>query len=204
MNTGAAEQFCVMIRDGTMDLATAYNRVSATLTGDNPPEDWTAIDSLGRIALSGNGGTSCDADPNRAQIEIEYRVGDYGCPPLSIPDQSCAIPEVQYMDGTSGHKEWRYFIVYVKTAHLNGAVALYHHVVNHETGHVLGLRDGGPQQPVPGPNPCQFSIMHPDYYGCNGTGGWPNNGQPEWPTSSDRTSVLSLLPYIGGGGAGGK
>lgn len=54
------------------------------------------------------------------------------------------------------------------------------HLVNHESGHVFGLRDNDPYVS------CVYSIMHPSYYGC------PGNGNPAWPSSNDFSTVTTI------------
>jgi hypothetical protein len=186
INVGDSESFCVLIRDGSMPLSTAYSRVKATLTTDNPAEDWHGLDPVGRVSFLGNNGVSCDQDPNRLGIRIEFSVGNFGCPILNDPNVSCVHLFDRYYDTISGHEERRYADVYLKTSHVNGSAALYRHVINHETGHVLGLRDGD--------GTCPDSIMHSIYYGCS--------VNREWPSAGDRSSVQSLLPATGGGGGG--
>lgn len=59
-----------------------------------------------------------------------------------------------------------------------------HHVVNHETGHVLGLKD--PDQISPGVYDClgNVSVMHSQFYGCA--------YNREWPTWNDHNTVVLL------------
>jgi len=82
------------------------------------------------------------------------------------------------------HCKYTYGYVHFKTSHVNGAASLYHHVINHESGHILGLAD--PNYPVPG-NLCgayYTSVMHSNYY-CG-------EGDLEWPNGDDRWCVEDL------------
>lgn len=55
----------------------------------------------------------------------------------------------------------------------------YHHAINHETGHVLGLAD-----PPDDGSYCVYSVMHSRSYGCTSL---------EWPTGPDFNSVEWLI-----------
>ena len=81
-----------------------------------------------------------------------------------------------------GTRNYTYAFVRFKTSHLNGSVALYHHAVNHETGHILGLKD---------PNyygHCTDSVMHSKYYGCA--------TDRQWPSGADRTRATNIANYV--------
>jgi hypothetical protein len=76
------------------------------------------------------------------------------------------------------------------------------HLVNHETGHVFGLADGGPLSNPPHYG-CPQSIMHPQYpnialYGCDGrtlnADGHPYPYVPplDWPTDGDLDSIFRI------------
>lgn len=73
-------------------------------------------------------------------------------------------------DGTA--TDYGYAILVLKESTMNGTA--YDYLVNHETGHALGLLDGN--------GTCPGSIMHSADYGCG-------NGYPDWPTSIDKTTV---------------
>ncbi len=125
------------------------------------------------------GQTPCDEAPFRNDIEIEYWVRD-DTSATQCEGYSCAFPfGHQYLDSVSGHLEWSGYAVRFKTSHINGGVSLYHHVINHETGHVLGLQDGDGTCPDPD------SVMHSIYYGCE--------VNAEWPSAEDRASVGALI-----------
>ncbi len=200
INTFAVDNFCVWLEDSTMSFGTALNRVSGTLLDDN---GWDGLKG-GRVLFSG-GSTPCVDDPNRINIEIEYWVKD-DTSGTNCGGFSCAwfLPGDVYEDPISGHVEFRYGYVRFVTAHINGSLILAHHVVNHETGHILGLCDGGPDATDPANVflgctldadhfNCVDSVMHSQAYGCSNR---------EWPTSLDRAAVESLIPggVVGGGG----
>ncbi len=100
-------------------------------------------------------------------MEIEYEVRSAGCRDGS--GYSCASVTGPY-NGGYGHTDYTHGWVTLKTAHLTGGAPLYHHAVNHETGHILGFRDGA------GATDCPVSIMHSIAYGCSANYEWPTDG----------------------------
>lgn len=197
MTTFEAESICAST-DGTISSSDAVNRIWGPLTQQNPAGDWHGIGG-GRVAFSAD--TRPCYQIGGAAIQFFVDIDGTGDP--DFPNE-VQLPPPATFNGITDHKEYRVAWVYLRTADLQNN-GFYRHIVNHETGHVLGLYDGGPTATVPGPDPCQSSIMHPDYYGCNGMGGWPDNGRPEWPSDSDRNSVLFMIPSgFGGGGGGAK
>lgn len=188
INTGAPEDFCVWIRDGSTTQSLAYTRIKATLMEHNPGGDWHGI-GTGRVSFNPNGGVPCPDDPERATRDIEFEVGNYGCPQYSDPNVSCALNVSPYFDSASGHTELLYSNIQMKTTHVTGALALYHHAINHELGHTFGLRDGD--------GTCPGSIMHSAAYGCG------PSSNIEWPAAIDINSVVALMPEVGSGGGGG-
>lgn len=199
INSYEAEDFCVWIEEdsqgnplSSMDFGTAYGRVSSALMVDNPGGDWNRLNgSLGgdKLAFSATGPTPCDENLNRTRIELEYWVRD---DTSSTPcgGYSCAFPfGHQYDDPVSGHVEWSGYAVRFKTSHINqadpgpGQSKPWWHVINHETGHMLGLDD---PPPCRGEGISEDSVMHPNFfYGC------AENKQ--WPTLYDWNSVLGLI-----------
>lgn len=75
-------------------------------------------------------------------------------------------------DGTA--TDYTYGIAYLKESTFNGTASNY--IINHETGHILGLPDGD--------GTCPGSIMHSKDYGCS-------NGYPSWPYEADKNTVNS-------------
>lgn len=154
------EEFCVYT-DGSITQANAYNRVAASLWIDGA-RDWDGLASnkVWFVPYS----NPCPGLSNRSTIEIEYQVLSGGCGGVS-----CANLTNPY-DGGYGHTDYNFAYVTLKTSHLTGGAALYHHVVNHETGHVLGFKDPNFQ------GDCVLSIMHSIYYGCTSNLEWPSDG----------------------------
>ena len=73
-------------------------------------------------------------------------------------------------DGTA--IDWQFVVIVIEESTFTGTA--YDYIINHETGHALGLSDGD--------GSCPGSIMHSADYGCS-------NGYPDWPTSLDKASV---------------
>ncbi|MGG1664277.1 hypothetical protein [Brevibacillus sp. NRS-1366] len=59
-----------------------------------------------------------------------------------------------------GHEHWNYGVAYIRSVDLTNGGS---HTINHETGHLLGLIDGGTKLG----NSCTKSIMHSRAYGCS-------------------------------------
>lgn len=200
INGYEAENFCVTVVDSSMSFDDALNHVKNTLLHS---DGWDGL-KAGKVMFSG-GSTPCDQLPSISNIEIQYRVKD------STPDcggLNCVsfLPDDEYFDTRSGQTEYRHAYVIFNTTYIAGSQPLYQHTVNHETGHALGLCDGGPGadedkvppwlgcQSDPDHYDCVVSIMHSEYYGCTNR---------TWPTSLDLDSVESLIPGGGGSGGGG-
>lgn len=155
------EEFCVYVSDSSMTQSSAYNAVAHSLWIDGA-RDWDGLgaNKVWFIPYS----NSCTSLPNRSTIEIEYRVLTNGCGGVS-----CTALTNPY-NGGYGHTDYLFAYVTLKTSHLTSGAPLYHHVVNHETGHVLGFLD---------PNyygNCVDSIMHSIHYGCSTNREYPSDG----------------------------
>lgn len=215
INTFNPEDFCVWLEEddygnvlSTMDFTTAWSRIHDTLTIDNPSENWNVLQG-GKVQWIGGGPTPCDEQPSRTFFDIEYWVRDdtTGPIPQGCGGTSCAWPHGDYTyDPLVDHSEYQYYTVRFKTAHINhadpgGAYKPWHHAINHETGHVLGLKDPDYIGDCPESQGGEASVMHSQfYYGCT--------VNLEWPSASDRASVQSEIPppspiangFIKGGG----
>ena len=152
----------------------------------------------GRILFGGMEGCLVEC---RAEIRMfidEFGCGDPGPPPVY---KSCVDPPIQTtINPVTGHREVEIWQVRFATPHLEGS--LWRHFINHETGHVLGLCDGGPDAPTPQFG-CEDDLEHlkctePDSvmhtHGC---------AHVPWPSADDRASVESLIPAGSSGGPGG-
>ncbi len=176
MHNWAHEDFCAWVRDGSIAHSTVVNQLRQTLYLDNPAEDWDglAADRVYFMPYSG----SCPNLANRNDIQIEYWVVNGGCGP---PDyRSCVALYDPYWNGAMGHTDYFWASVTFNTYRLTSGRAMYHHIINHETGHVLGLKDPDYY------GQCVDSVMHSAYYGCG--------VEREWPSGADRQTVTYSGP----------
>jgi hypothetical protein len=186
----------VQVLDGSIGHDDARNRIRNTLyTGGT--NDWDGIEwvrfqdqTLINVCPAPH-----SAQPIRIYFYVVNNVNPTYCQPTpQSPDPAgCAKTTFPYEDIQSGHfgydppqYEYRAYRIYIETGPLTNSTNF---IVNHETGHALGLRDGGPGYDGTG---CTGSVMHS--YGCS--------NEP-WPSQADRNSVESLVPP-GAGGAGIK
>ncbi len=176
MNGVETENVCVEIADDSITFAFARQIIEGTLVLDNPSEDWNGLKS-GRVdffvesepCIRGFGVIEMRYDVRQAPWLEECGPGSGICADWSDP----------YPDPVSGHDEYLYGRVYLTTSVLRDPFQ-YRRVIDHETGHVLGLKDGGPDYDG---TECTGSIMHA--YGCDNV--------PEWPSAEDRASVGALI-----------
>jgi hypothetical protein len=157
-----------------MSHSTAFTRVRNTLYIDNPSEDWDGLagNKIYFVPVS----QPCNQASCRACINIEYWVRSTGCNGVSCQWFT------SYYNSHDGANDYLYAYVRFKTSHISGSTALYRHVINHETGHILGLKD---------PNytgHCMTSVMHSIYYGCS--------SNLQWPSSGDRSKVTNIANKV--------
>lgn len=179
INHFAVDNACVYMTNSDMSFDDAFLRIQQTLYH---PSGWDLLGG-GRLFFTVSS-QSCDemSDPERANIEVEYEVKD-DTSGLPCEGYSCAysLPGHIYFDSTSGHDEYRYYFVTLKTEHIDDDISLARHTINHETGHVLGLKDGD--------GTCPGSIMHSKVYFCN--------ENLEWPATIDLNSVEEVISTAG-------
>jgi hypothetical protein len=115
---------------------------------------------------------------NGIDFEFHVRISNASIPQCGGDDISCVVHDrwVQSRSGTHWHADWAY--VYMDRDHLDS-----NQLINHETGHVFGLMDGGPNL---GTGCSPPSIMHLPYYGC------PTNNFSK-PTNYDIDSVRTII-----------
>ena len=183
------ENYCVDVGFAPpMAHADALARVAGPLRLDDPSNDWNGLKG-GRVAF-GQRENQCSQPPGSAGIELKYFVQNstscsFRAEPR--PQSSCPIGDGEpRFNNVTGHREFDSFTILLFAPDLQNN-GFYHHLVNHETGHALGLQDGGTIETAdPGPIPCQDSIMHDMYHGCT--------VNYDYPTASDRVAVSEMIP----------
>ncbi|HEY0641536.1 MAG TPA: hypothetical protein VGD67_28235 [Pseudonocardiaceae bacterium] len=180
------EQYCVEDRYTSAAHSYVLNEVRNTLIVENTAWNWD-LKRGGKVDFRTvytpcrdlNSGTV----PTRNEVEIEYHVEDtITTAPAACGGTSCAAPAGPSWAGPLGRTEYTWYNVWLRGSLIKAGGDTRRHVVNHETGHVLGLRDGD--------GSCPSSIMHPSYYGC------PGNGNPAWPTALDHETVNRLIDGV--------
>lgn len=198
-------------------------RVNDALTG-NPSQDWqdAAEGSLINFILVGGCDDFNDVTyPRRSAINIEYHAttSTVGSPCNNGPDASdgvsCVFHTSLLPGGAAytwpgGHQDHKYAYVMLDVGNISESS--YHHTINHETGHVLGLTDPlipGYCRPACGEVSPYFdkclvynqlgqkvwaeSIMHSTYY-CGGetVEAGPSPSDLSWPTGGDLFVVWAI------------
>lgn len=179
------EEYCVQVDPpNTVHFNQMSQLIREALWLNNPSESWDGLAER-RIWFWPGTGLQCDQDAvGRARSEIEYRL-----------ITNCTFSRA-WMDGTyiddSLNGGWTKAQIRLCDWNLRNAF-IAHHTINHETGHALGLNDGGPTIEPTDPGvrdkTCSISIMHSGAYGCTDL---------EWPTSSDRHCVVRLATLYSG------
>jgi hypothetical protein len=172
------EQFCVQSRTASIDGTRMATFIDETLTKLSTIWDGTAS---WRVDLWRTAKSCVDYDSaTRATIEYEYHIkDDWYEVSLCGGYYSCVVFDNAVYDGSHTHYKWGYS--YLQTEHVNGYDTRARKFINHETGHILGLKD-------PDYNGhCMNSVMHNDLYSSMGC------TDPVWyPTSSDKSSVTRI------------
>jgi hypothetical protein len=191
------ERYCLDVTNanGTNIVDAAY-KINTVLRVENEGSDWHNPDNAfvheARVWFMGStwafGTLDCDAltPAQRNGVDIEIHLAyDHSATPVVCSNQNNISCVQHYSQITyQGHVDYLYGNEYLDHSHVYGSDALRRHVVNHETGHVLGLKD---------PPPCLDSggqtiqsVMHSSYY-CAGA------SNLEWPTTNDRLVVISIM-----------
>jgi hypothetical protein len=154
----------------------AYTTISNILYNNNPVK--TGILSRGMPLrrqllahlLGPIDGNPCYPSQYGAYFDVQYRIranqSVNGCGSVS-----CVAHYSPTWNASWGHNDFGLSIAFMRTDHL------YPHAVNHETGHVLGLKDPEMQ----GDCPTGGSIMHSRFNGCT--------VDYAYPTYNDRFNV---------------
>lgn len=177
------EDFCILVYDGSIAHSDVYNRVRGTLYLDDTNQDWEGLSNNRTYFVPYNQPCNSYSQATRDAIEIEFRVQTSGfsvCAPPGPPYPACVVNTGWYWNGAVGHNDARWSNIHFRTNHFTQGVALYHHVVNHEVGHTLGLKDPDNTGHCMG----NISVMHSTFYGCS--------FDREWPTWNDHNTVVLI------------
>lgn len=140
------EDWCTNTVNSTMGHSTAQTKVRKTLMEDAPAQDWHG--AAGGLIYFDEHATPCNAmdAEERAGIEFRYKIYDDTdalCNGVSCQMRFGLMTNTDHDDGL----DYTYAELYIKQAHITGTQAAMHHVISHETGHDLGLCDGGDNPP---------------------------------------------------------
>jgi hypothetical protein len=175
------EEFCVESHTGAVSTYAIGNFVQQVLT-NRPGKQWDGTANwrvdLWRTAKACSGYTSAE----RAAIEVEYHVAD-AWPNVSLcgnTTYSCTVLSKPTLDPLSKHTHYDWAVVHFQTRHVSGLDERARNFINHETGHVLGLRD--PRFA----GDCMESVMHNGLYNCT------QFNYVTYPTANDLASVARV------------
>lgn len=187
--TSAYEEFCVWVVDGSMAHTDALNSIRNILYIINQSEDWDLLAyepsvSFWRVYWIALTNDPCYPNQYGAYFDVQYRIrSDSWVPYVGswCGNANCVGGYNPTWNPAFGHYDYSLMIVFMRTLYVNNL-----HAVNHETGHVLGLMDGGPLSGTYDTT-CSQSIMHSVAYGC------PINYA--WPQFNDRFNVEYISTY---------
>lgn len=172
------EWVCVDASNSTLSHQTVLDRASDSLRYGNPTSDWHDL-AWGRVYFEFES-QSCGSVSNLSDMRMRVYAKDN-------TDNECngysCVYHFSPLLTHDGNTDYAYEKVYLKTSHIDGSAFWYHHTINHEFGHTLGLAD-------PSYGDCQNgnSIMHSGpAYGCDAI---------EWPTIHDRGAVSDIAQSI--------
>lgn len=180
-NQWADEDYCVDVTYTTLDFATAKSRIQNTLIYDRTDVNWDM--KLGGYTDFYTSSLSCSqlSGAQRQAMDLEFHVMDtvQGFAPYYRADAcggtSCVVPYGDSSGGPYGRTEWQWYDLFLRGQYMKdlgdgtgqSGPDRRRHLINHETGHVLGLADGYKPD-------CPVSVMHPYYYGCPYNYPWPS------------------------------
>jgi hypothetical protein len=166
--------WCADVKSSSVTLSSARTKINNVLTNSNGWRDGNEYNLTFMNAAYAEDNCSDISSSELEKVDIRYYImtntntacGGYSC--LQVRGgQTLTHTE---SDGTA--TDYQYAKIVIKESTFNGTA--YDYIINHETGHAIGLIDGN--------GTCPGSIMHSADYGCS-------NGYPDWPTSNDKTSV---------------
>ncbi len=177
------EQYCIQSHTSTIGYTQMANFIEETLVKMGATYVWDGTAGW-RVDLW-RASPACNQIPSttRAGIGTEYHVNtDWTNIPLCGTYYSCVVHDNPVYDSTGGHTHYRWMYSYLQAEHVSGFDTRARRFINHETGHVLGLRD-----PSGYGTDCSESVMHNVLYGCPSTV-W-------YPTASDKAAVTRIADY---------
>ncbi|HYO51654.1 hypothetical protein [Archangium sp.] len=178
---GQDEQYCAMSHTSAVSSTWLGDNVQDTLI-NYPGNMWDGAANW-RVDLWRTQKACNEYDSaTRGTIEIEYYVKeDWWDVELCQGYYSCVVADNGVWDSVGGHTHYKWMYVRYQLEHIyNTTAERKRKFINHETGHVLGLRDPAGQ----GTDCAVTSVMHNDLYGC---------GYSVWyPTSSDLAAVTRV------------
>jgi hypothetical protein len=171
------EDYCAETSRTTRSFSNLISNINHALYIDPPSDqkwDATSFDDVNggwRIWLVPHQSAPCQnlSPSERGPIEIEYTLADDNSYVCQTTKCNISIASTQYID-QMGHSAAQFYYVYLYAPRVNGEEipGYYNHMVNHETGHTLGLADGD--------GTCPDSIMHSSTYGCLSDRTYPSAG----------------------------
>ncbi len=180
------EQYCIQSHTSAVSGASLGSFIQETLTALDASVIWDGTAGW-RVDLWRTSKLCNEYDTaTRGTIEIEYQMKDsWADVPMCYPNYSCVVKDNGVVDSVDGHTHYKWAYVYLRRDHAGNFDTRARKLINHETGHVLGLAD-------PRWNgDCPYSVMHNDLYSSMGC------TNPVWhPTSNDFSSVTKIADRI--------
>jgi len=177
------EQYCIQSHTSTISQTQMANFIEETLVKMGTASMWDSTNNWKVDLWRATPACNLIDSTARASIGTEYHINtDWTNIPLCGTYYSCVVHDNPVYDATGGHTHYKWMYSYLQAEHVNGYGTRARKFINHETGHVLGLKD-----PAGYGTDCQDSVMHNDLYGCPSTV-W-------YPTANDRAAVTRIGNY---------
>ncbi|MFP2962502.1 hypothetical protein ACLEPN_33195 [Myxococcus sp. 1LA] len=175
------EEYCVMSSTTALPAATIAPFIEQTLAKLafnviwDGAADWRV--DLWRAAKFCNQYTTAE----RNRIELEFRVAESWAALCGGEQYACVTAVNPVTDSSGRHQHYMYMNAHLKREQMAAMGERARKFINHETGHLVGLRDPSFY------GDCMHSVMHNNLYstlGCT---------DPVWhPTPSDFVSVRNI------------
>jgi hypothetical protein len=173
------EQYCVQSHTATIDGTQMANFIENTLAKTTGAK-WDGAAGW-RVDLWRTQKFCTQYDSaTRGTIEIEYHIkDDWWEISLCQGSYSCVVGDNPVWDSAGGHTHYKWMYSYLQTEHVWDYNNRTRNFINHESGHILGLKD-----PDGSSTYCQDSVMHNNLYGCP--------SQVYYPTANDLAAVTRI------------